>query len=95
LLASGLFGKDEPLPIFFLLAPLHPRPLTPLISPNLSAYSESPFSFSLLVSPKQPLVKIEEVKDDDNEMFFLYPSYPKAGPLQYILPEFLPIIPQK
>ena len=95
----GPFGKDEPAPIPFPPVPPYPRPSTPPVPPNLPTHLESPSPSPPLGPSKWPLVKIEEVKDNednDTEMFSLSPSpSPKAGPLQYIPPEFPPIIPHK
>ena len=77
------FGNDKPTPIPFPPAPLHPRPLTPPIPPNLPAHSESPSPSPSLVPPERPSVKIEEVEDNqDNNTEMLSPSPlpPKAGP---------------
>jgi len=74
---------DEPAPTPFPLTPAHPRPFTPPIPPNLPTHSESPSPSSLLTLPKQFSVKIEEVKDvedEDVEMHSPSPSPSEAGP---------------
>jgi len=75
-------GIDEPAPTPFLPTPAHPRPFTPPIPPNLPTHSESPSPFPPLTLPKWSLVKIEAVKDvedEDVEMHPLSPPPPEAG----------------
>jgi len=63
----GPSSVDKPAPTPFPPTPAHPRPFTPPIPPNLPTHSESPSPFSSLTLPKQSLVKIEEVKDVEDE----------------------------
>jgi len=96
--APGLSGVDEPAPIPFPPTPIHPRPFTPLIPPNLPTHSESPSPSPPLISPKWSLVKIEEVEDvedKDVEMHSPSPFPPEAGPSQYTPPQVPTVIPQK
>jgi len=96
--ASEPFGVDEPAPILFLPTPTYPRPFTPPIPPNLPTHSESPSLSSLLTPSKWSLVKIEEVKDvedEDVEMYSLSLSSSEASPSQYIPPQVPTVIPQK
>jgi len=88
-LAPRSFGIDEPAPTSFPLTPIHPRPFTPPIPPNLPAHSESPSLPSPLTLPKWSLVKIEEVEDvedEDVEMNSPSPFPPEAGLSQYTPP---------
>jgi len=92
------FGVDEPPLTPFPPTPVYPRPFTPSIPPNLLTHSESPSSSPPLTSPKQFLVKIEEVEnveDEDVEMHSPSPSSSKAGPSQYTSPQVPTVIPQK
>jgi len=94
----GPFGIDEPAPIPFLPTPVHSRPLTPPIPPNLPTHSESPSPSPPLTPPKQSSVKIEEVEDvedEDVEMHSPSPPPPEAGPSQYTPPQVPTVIPQK
>ena len=98
LLAPRPFGVDEPAPTAFLLTPVHPRPFTPPIPPNLLTHSESPSPSPPLTPPKQSSVKIEEVgdnKDEDVEMHSPSPPPPEAGLSQYTSSQVPTIIPQK
>jgi len=76
------FGVDKPAPTPFPPTPAHPRLFTPPISPNLPTHSESPSPSPPLTPPKQSSVKIEEVKDDEDENVEIHsPSPPpEAGP---------------
>jgi len=92
------FGVDEPAPIPFPLIPAHPRPFTPPIPPNLPTHSESPSPSPLLTPPKWSSVKIEEVEDvedEDVEMYSPSSFSPEAGPSQYTSPKVPTVIPQK
>ena len=85
----GPFGVDKPTPTPFLPTPIHPRPPTPPIPPNLLTHLESPSPSSPLILPKQFSVKIEEVEDvedKDVEMLSPSPSPSEAGPSQYTPP---------
>jgi len=96
--APGPFGIDKPAPTSFSPTPVHPRPSTPPISPNLPTYSESSSPSSPLILPKWSLVKIEEVEDDkdeDVEMHPSSPSSPEASLSQYTSPQVPTVIPQK
>ena len=78
----GPSGINEPAPIPFLLIPVHPRPFTPPISPNLPTHLESPSPSPPLTLLKWFLVKIEEVEDDkdkDVEIHSLSSFPSKAG----------------
>jgi len=82
-LAPEPFGINEPAPIFFLPIFTHPRLFTPPISPNLPTHSESSSLSSLLILSKWSSVKIEEVKDVEDEDVEIYspsPSSSEAGP---------------
>jgi len=85
------FGVDKPAPTPFLPTPIHPRPFTPPISPNLPTHSESPSQSPSLTPPKQSSVKIEEV--EDVEMHSPSPSSPKASLSQYTPPQVSTVIP--
>jgi len=79
----GPFGIDEPAPIPFPPTPVHPRPPTPPISPNLPTHSESLSPSPLLTPPKRSSVTIEEVEDVEDvdvEMHSPSPPPPEAGP---------------
>ena len=94
----GPFGVDKPTPTPFPPTPVHPRPSTPPIPPNLLTHLESLSPSSPLILPKQFSVKIkevEEVEDKDVEMYSQSPSSPEAGPSQYTFPQVLTIISQK
>jgi len=94
----GLFGIDEPAPIPFPPTPVHPRPPTPPIPSNLPTHSESPSPSPPLTPPKQSSVKIEEVEDiedEDVEMYSSSPPPPEAGPSQYTSPQVPTVISQK
>jgi len=97
-LVPGPFGIDEPAPIPFPPTPVYPRSPTPPISPNLPTHSESPSPSPPLTSPKWSSVKIEEieeVEDEDVEMYSLSPPPSEASPSQYIPPQVPTVIPQK
>jgi len=91
--APGPSGVDEPASTPFPPIPVHPRPFTPPIPPNLPTHSESPSPSSPLTPPKRSSVKIEEV--EDVEMHSPSPSSSEAGPLQYTPPQVPTVIPQK
>jgi len=81
--APGPSGVDEPAPTPFPPTLVHPRPFTPPIPPNLPTHSESPSLSPPLTPPKQSSVKIEEVEDVEDEDVEIYspsPSPPEAGP---------------
>ena len=61
------FGVDELAPTPFPLTPIHPRPPTSPIPPNLPTHSESPSPSPPLIPPKWSSVKIEEVEDIDGD----------------------------
>jgi len=95
--ASGPFSVDESAPTPFPPTPVHPRPSTPPISPNLITHSESSSPSPSLTPPKRSSVKIEDVedvKDKDVEMHSPSPP-PEAGPSQYTPPQVPTVIPQK
>jgi len=78
--------------------PAHPRPFTPLISPNLPTHSESPSLSPPLTLPKWSSVKIEDDEDNKDEGIKMHsPSPPpsKAGLSQYTLSQVPTVIPQK
>jgi len=94
----GPFDIDKPAPIPFPPTPVHPRPSTPPIPPNLPTHSESPSPSPPLTPPKQSSVKIEEVEDVEDvdvEMHSPSPPPPEAGPSQYTPPQVPTVIPQK
>jgi len=96
--APGPFGIDEPAPTPFPPTPAHPRPSIPPIPPNLPTHSESPSLSPPLTPPKRSSVKIEEVKDDEDEdveMYLPSPPSPEAGPSQYTPSQVPTVIPQK
>jgi len=98
LLVPKPFGVDEPAPTPFSLTPTYPRPFTPPIPPNLPTHSESPSLSSPLTLPKWSLVKIEEVKDVEDEYIEMHspsPFPPEAGPSQYTPSQVPTVIPQK
>jgi len=91
-------GVDKPAPTPFPLTPVHPRPFTPPIPPDLPTHSESPSPSPPLTSPKRSSVKIEEVEDvedEDIEMHSPSPFPPEAGPSQYTPSQVPTVIPQK
>ena len=97
-LALGPSGIDEPTPTPFPPTSVYPRPFTPPISPNLLTHSESSSPSPPLTWPKWPLVKIKEVKDDENKDIEIYfPSSPssEASPSQYTPSQVPTVIPQK
>jgi len=64
----------------------------------LPTHSESPSFSPLLTPPKQSLVKIEEVEDnedEDVEMHSPSPPSPEASPSQYTPSQVPTVIPQK
>jgi len=92
------FGVDEPAPIPFPLTPVHSRPFTPSIPPNLLTHSESPSPSPPLTPPKWSSVKIEEVDNNDDkdvEMHSPSPSPPEVGLSQYTPSQVPTIISQK
>jgi len=94
----GPFGVDKPTPTPFPPTPVHPRPSTPPIPPNLLTHLESLSPSSPLILPKQFSVKIKEVEDVENKnvkMLSPSPSPPEAGPSQYTSPHVPTVIPQK
>ena len=93
-----LSSVNEPPPIPFLPIPVHPRPFTPPIPPNLPTHSESLSPSSPLTPPKWSSVKIEEVEDDKDEDIEIHspsPPPPEAGPSQYTPSQVPTVIPQK
>ena len=92
------FGIDEPAPTLFPPTSAHPRPFTSPIPPNLPTHLESPSPSPLLTPSKWSLVKIEKIEDVENEDVEMYsPSPPssEAGPSQYTSPQVPTVIPQK
>ena len=96
--APGPSGIDKPALTLFPPIPAYPRPFTPPIPPNLPTHSESPSLSPPLTPPKRSSVKIkkvEDVEDEDIEMYFLSSSSPEAGPLQYTPSQVPTVISQK
>jgi len=89
----GPFSIDEPALTPFPLTPVHSRP--PISS---IPHSEFPSPSPPLIPPKRSSVKIEEVKDVENEdveMLSSSPPPPEAGLSQYTPSQVPTIIPQK
>jgi len=96
--APGPFGIDEPAPTLFPPTLGHSRPFTPPIPPNLPTHSESLSPSPPLTPPKRSSVKIEDIEDiedEDVEMYSPSPPPPKAGPSQYTPSQVPTVIPQK